>query len=287
MTTINLSGPWQLTSADETHRTEMPIPGDVHTALKTAGIIPDPYFGRNENDVQWVANADWTIERRFTLDDPAGSWYLDITYLDTVATVFVNDVPVLQADNCFRRHRPDASKALKAGENTIRILFHSSIAEGAARQARQPFYIPYSTTNSPISNEHIITSQRHEAGAVDLIVTATLYTEGQGVLPVFLSLGEERVRLDCGARAGEFTVTHVFPIEELEFLWPSGSGKQALYQLTVEHPTETITRQIGIGTAAASALRPPRRRTRHRNSASTISISARLQAEVSIKGGTP
>ncbi|CAN7344752.1 beta-mannosidase [Neorhizobium tomejilense] len=287
MTTIDLSGPWQLASADGTHRTQMPIPGDVHTALKTAGIIPDPYFGRNENDVQWVANADWTIERRFALDDPTGSWYLDITYLDTVATVFVNGVPVLQADNCFRRYRPDVSKALKAGENTIRILFHSSIAEGAERQARQPFYIPYSTTNSPIPNgnmlrkpqchfgwdwnvalaplglygeialkrletariEHIVTSQRHEAGAVDLIVTVTLYAERQGVLPVFLSLGEERVRLDCGVRAGEIAVTHVFHIEEPEFWWPSGSGEQALYQLTVGTPTEAITRQIGIRTA--------------------------------------
>jgi beta-mannosidase len=265
----------------------MPIPGDVHTALKTTGIIPDPYFGRNENDVQWVANADWTIERRFALDDPTGSWYLDITYLDTIATVFVNDVPVLQADNCFRRYRPDVSKALKAGENTIRILFHSSIAEGAERQARQPFYIPYSTANSPIPNgnmlrkpqchfgwdwnvalaplglygeialkrletariEHIVTSQRHEAGAVDLIVTVTLYAEGQGVLPVFLSLGEERVRLDCGVRAGEIAVTHVFHIEEPEFWWPSGSGEQALYHLTVGTPTEAITRQIGIRTA--------------------------------------
>ncbi|WP_105415971.1 glycoside hydrolase family 2 protein [Neorhizobium sp. T25_27] len=287
MVDIDLSGPWQLASADGTHRTQMPIPGDVHTALKTTGIIPDPYFGRNENDVQWVANADWTIERRFALDDPTGSWYLDITYLDTVATVFVNGVPVLQADNCFRRYRPDVSKALKAGENTIRILFHSSIAEGAERQARQPFYIPYSTTNSPIPNgnmlrkpqchfgwdwnvalaplglygeialkrletariEHIVTSQRHEAGAVDLIVTVTLYAEGQGVLPVFLSLGEERVRLDCGVRAGEIAVTHVFHIEEPEFWWPSGSGEQALYHLTVGTPTEAITRQIGIRTA--------------------------------------
>jgi beta-mannosidase len=287
MTTIDLSGPWQLASADGTHRTQMPIPGDVHTALKTAGIIADPYFGRNENDVQWIANADWTIERRFTLDEPAGSWYLDITYLDTIATVFVNDVPVLQADNCFRRYRPDVSKALKAGENTIRILFHSSIAEGAERQARQPFYIPYSTTNSPIPNgnmlrkpqchfgwdwnvalaplglygeialkrletariEHVVTSQRHEAGAVDLIVTVTLYAEGQGVLPVFLSLGEERVRLDCGVRGGEIAVTHVFHIEEPDFWWPSGSGEQALYQLTVGTPTEAITRQIGIRTA--------------------------------------
>lgn len=283
---IDLSGPWQLASADGTHRTGMPIPGDIHTALKTAGIIPDPYFGRNENDVQWVANADWTIERRFTLDDPAGSWYLDITDLDTVATVFVNDIPVLQADNCFRRYRPDVSKALKAGENTIRIFFRSNIAEAAERQVRQPFYIPYSTNNSPIPNgnmlrkpqchfgwdwnialaplglygeialkkletariEHVITRQRHEAGEVDLIVTVKLYAEGQGVLPVFFSLGEERVRLDCGVRAGETVVSHVFHVENPKLWWPSGSGEQALYDLKVGTPTESVTRRIGLRT---------------------------------------
>lgn len=286
MITIDLSGSWQLASADGTHRTQMPIPGDVHTALKIAGIIPDPYFGRNENDVQWVANEDWTVERRFTLDDAAGSWYLDITYLDTVATVFVNDIPVLQADNCFRRYRPDVSKALRAGENTVRILLRSSIAEAAERQARQPFYIPYSTTNSPIPNgnmlrkpqchfgwdwniaiaplglygeialkkletariEHIVTSQRHEAGEVDLVVTVTLHAKGQGVLPVFFSFGDERVRLDCGVRAGETTVTHLFHIDDPKLWWPSGSGEQALYELTVGTPTEAITRQIGLRT---------------------------------------
>ncbi|CAN7334120.1 beta-mannosidase [Neorhizobium sp. LjRoot104] len=286
MTTFNLSGPWQLASADGRHRTGMPVPGDVHTALKTAGIIPDPYFGRNENDVQWVANTDWVVERQFTLDDPAGSWYLDITYLDTVATAFVNDIPVLQADNCFRRYRPDVSKALKSGENTIRILFRSSIAEAAERQARQPFYIPYSTGNSPIPNgnmlrkpqchfgwdwnialapiglygeislkkleaariEHVVTSQRHEAGEVDLIVTVTLFAEGQGVLPVFFSFGDERVRLDCGVRAGETVISHVFHVENPKLWWPSGSGEQALYELKVGTPTESVTRKIGLRT---------------------------------------
>ncbi|SMF70038.1 beta-mannosidase [Xaviernesmea oryzae] len=284
MTSIDLSGTWQLTSLNGTHCTEIPIPGDVHSALKSAGIIPDPYFGRNENEVQWVAREDWTVERQFTLDDPDGSWYLDITYLDTVATVFVNGVAVLEADNCFRRYRPDVSKALKPGRNTIRILFRSSITAGGERQARQPFYIPYSTANCPIPNgnmlrkpqchfgwdwnialaplglygeialkkletariEHVVTSQRHDGGAVDLHVTVTFHAEEPGILPVHLSFGGERVRLDCGVGPGETVITHVFHIEEPKLWWPAGSGDQTLYRLEVDIPSETIVRQVGL-----------------------------------------
>jgi beta-mannosidase len=283
---IDLAGQWELLSSDRFHAAAMPIPGDVHTALKVAGIIPDPYFGRNEDDVQWVAHQDWQIERSFNVDEPDGSWYLDITYLDTVAIVFVNDVPVLSADNCFRRYRPDVSQALKQGENIIRILFHSSIAAGAAKQARQPFYIPYSK-NCPIPDgnmlrkpqchfgwdwnlavaplglygeitlkrldaarvEHVVTEQRHHGdGSVDLTVAITLLAEGQGVVPIHLALGDERLRLDCGMRPGENVITHVFHVENPKLWWPAGSGEQALYMLTVETPSETIMRQIGLRT---------------------------------------
>src|SRR6266702_2881255 len=102
---IDLAGAWRLSSPGSDHDASMAVPGDVHSALFAAELIPDPYFGRNEELVQWVAQRDWVLERSFTLDDPDGDWYLDIDYLDTVATVFVNDRSVLEADNCFRRYR--------------------------------------------------------------------------------------------------------------------------------------------------------------------------------------
>ena len=68
----------------------MPVPGDVHSALFEAGIIPDPYHGKNEEVVQWVAHRDWMLERSFTVPDSAGTWYLDLDYVDTIAEVFVN-----------------------------------------------------------------------------------------------------------------------------------------------------------------------------------------------------
>ena len=286
MTSLDLAGNWRLSSLDEQIVALMPVPGDVHTALKNAGVIPDPYVGRNELDLRWVAEQDWQIEQDFELSDIDGDWYLDVTDLDTVATIEINGKIVLQADNCFRRYRPDVSGVLRQGDNRIRILFHSSIREGEDRQARQPFYVPYHEGNSPIANgnmlrkpqchfgwdwnialaplglygtialrkleaariEHVTTQQSHGEDGVDVTVTVTLFAKAMGATPLILSFGEEEVRLDVGVRPGETTVSHVFHVDAPRLWWPAGSGEQALYRLSVETASETVTRSIGLRT---------------------------------------
>ncbi|TCR83992.1 glycoside hydrolase family 2 protein [Rhizobium sp. BK376] len=284
---VDLAGSWQLTSPESDHSASMAVPGDVHSALHAAELIPDPYFGRNEEVVQWVAKQDWMVTRSFSLDDISGDWYLDIDYLDTVATVSINGAVVLEGNNCFQRYRPDVSKALKVGENTIRIVLHSSVRVGAELQTKQPFYIPYNPGNSPIPDgnmlrkpqchfgwdwniaiaplglygtialkkletariDHIATRQFHnEDGTVDLTVTTSLFAKAQGIAQLYFVLDDERVRLDVGVHAGETPVTHVFHIEKPRLWWPAGSGEQALYTLSVELPSQTETRQIGLRT---------------------------------------
>ncbi|WFU89377.1 glycoside hydrolase family 2 protein [Rhizobium sp. CC1099] len=284
---IDLSGSWQLASAEGEVTTSITLPGDLHTALHAAELIPDPYFGRNEEQVQWVAHRDWVLERSFQLDDAEGDWYLDIDYLDTVASVFINGFVVLAADNCFRRYRPGVSSMLKGGENTIRVVLHSSIAAGAERQGRQPFYVPYHPGNSPIANgnmlrkpqchfgwdwniaiaplglygtialkkletariEHVTTRQTHSLdGSVELQVTAMLFAKDPGIVPVHFALDGERIRLDVGVNAGETVVNHIFYVEKPRLWWPSGSGEQALYALTVDLPSDVVTKQIGLRT---------------------------------------
>jgi beta-mannosidase len=286
---LDLSGDWLLASSDNSYALTIAIPGDVHSALQAGGVIADPYFGRNEDDVQWVAHKDWVLERTFDIDaaDLAGFWYLDIESLDTIASVYVNDELVLEAKNCFLRYRPAVSSLLKAGQNRLRIVIHSAIAAGAQAQAAQPFYIPYSTGNCPIPNgnmlrkpqchfgwdwniavaplglygsialkkisaariEHVTTRQVPQpGGAVDLQVTVTLFAEEPGVIGIEFSLDGQREHLDCAVNAGGTQVTHVFTVENPKLWWPAGSGAQALSELTVSFPGETVTRQIGFRT---------------------------------------
>jgi beta-mannosidase len=133
------------------------VPGDVHSALIKAGVIPDPYIGKNELLCRWVADEEWVATREFTLaevDD--GPYCLDIDYLDTVATVKLNDFEVLKAENCFRRYQPYVKKALKAGVNIIEVTLHSNTKAANEKQAAQPFYIPYSVSNNPIPNGNML-----------------------------------------------------------------------------------------------------------------------------------
>ncbi len=283
---VDLSGEWHV-SSEGFPAVDMTIPGDVHSALEGAGLIPDPYYGRNEYKLRHLAEKDWVLTRSFEMGDNAGSegWYLDIDYLDTVATVSINDVVVLHAQNVFRRYRPDVGHVLKSGRNQIRIVIHSSVTEGARRQALQPFYVPRQEANSPIANgnllrkaqcdfgwdwnialaplglygtvalkrmepariEHVEARQtHHDDGAVDLTVTVTLHAFEPGVVPLYLTFDGERERLDCSVGEGLTKVTQVYRIERPKLWWPAGSGEQALYDLSVETTRERVSRKIGI-----------------------------------------
>jgi beta-mannosidase len=290
---IDLSGVWALGSHDQragvNQREDLTIalPGDVHSALQAQAVIPDPYFGRNEADVQWVAHRDWVLTRDFQLDDAAGHWYLDLDFVDTVATVRINGSVVLEADNCFRRYRPDVSKALKAGDNRIEVTLHSPVAEGKKVYDRLPFEVPWLAMNCPIPYgnmlrkpqchfgwdwnialapsglygtialrkldpariEHVTTRQVHNKdGSVELYVTAILHAVEQAIVPVHFDLDGDTVRLECAVYPGETTLRHVFVIEKPKLWWPAGSGAQSLYQLSVETSGHRVTRQIGLRT---------------------------------------
>jgi beta-mannosidase len=155
--TINLAGTWQLHNAARNITVDYPVPGDVHSALIAAGQIPHPYKGTDELAVRWVADEEWVATREFTLEKIGqGEYYLDIDYLDTVATLKVNGVDIGLCDNCFRTYRIEISQNLIVGLNVIEVLLHSNTKAANEKQAEQPFYIPYSTSNNPIPNGNML-----------------------------------------------------------------------------------------------------------------------------------
>lgn len=274
--TVDLAGLWRLTDDSGDHTCDMPIPGDNITALHAGGLIPDPYWGRNEYDLRWIADRDWTIRRKFTLTDKNVD--LVVSGLDTVCTVTVNAARVGTTDNAFRTYRMDLSDAAVSGENEITITFHSSTREATKRQAAQPFYIPYQEGNNPIPDVNMLRkpqcdygwdwniaiapfgllggihieptaqpridrleiAQTHGDGTVTLDVTAHLIdARGQDVTIKFAGM-EQSFTTQTDHPSVRFTVNNP------RLWWPAGHGEQPLYDLTVTCAADTTTRKIGL-----------------------------------------
>src|ERR1035437_7498711 len=94
------------------------VPGVVQTDLLHAGLIPDPFFGDNEKQLQWIGLTDWEYRTEFSVDAATlQRKHIDLVFdgLDTCADVTLNGHALLHADNMFRTWRAEAKPLLKPG----------------------------------------------------------------------------------------------------------------------------------------------------------------------------
>ena len=164
---LALEGDWRLRDAAGKVDGVMPVPGDVHSALLAAGLIPDPYHADNEEAVQWVGEAEWTLER--TVDVPpallaAPSVYLHADTLDTLCDVTVNGHAAGTAGSRFRRHRWEVRPFLQPGANIVTLRFHSAPAAMRARAAALPYPVPCSTHGPKIPHWNLLRKPMCHAG---------------------------------------------------------------------------------------------------------------------------
>ncbi len=273
---LDLAGQWALVDDTGAWRCDMAVPGDGISALHAAGLIPDPYFGRNEYGLRWIAERDWVISRRFTV--ARVDLRLVISMLDTVAEVFVNGTSVLQADTMFRSHSADLSGALRVGENEISIRFASPVRVAAERQAAMPFYIPYSTSNCPIPSGNMlrkpacdfgwdwnialapfgvygvvrlgplgrpeicnpVITQHHEPGRVTVSITGQTLEIADGPVTVSVAGATAQGKAHAGLIAASVVINNP------DLWWPAGQGAQVLHDLVITVGGQTITRRIGF-----------------------------------------
>lgn len=123
-----LSGDWQFRQVGAVAWSAGCVPGCVHTDLMALGELQDPYYGRNEKDVQWVGEKDWEYRRVFSVSaETLAQTHCELVMegVDTYADVFVNGQRVLVCDNAFRTWRTDIKSYLAEGENEIKVCFSS------------------------------------------------------------------------------------------------------------------------------------------------------------------
>lgn len=122
------------TSASDLDWMPAQVPGHVHLDLQRAGVIDDPFYRLNERGVAWVDETDWVYETTFTTQEVPACAYLRFNGLDTIADILLNGENLGQTDNMFIAHEFAVGGRLRAGENTLRVVFSSALRVGRERQ---------------------------------------------------------------------------------------------------------------------------------------------------------
>ncbi|HEX8685393.1 MAG TPA: glycoside hydrolase family 2 TIM barrel-domain containing protein, partial [Pyrinomonadaceae bacterium] len=154
---LRLDGGWTFREAGKGEWRRASVPGSVHTDLLADGAIEDPFYRDNERKLQWIGKTDW--EYRTTFDvSPAlmrrRRHELVFEGLDTYATVFLNERRVLEADNMFRTWRVGVTGALRAGANTLRVVFRSPINEVLPRMKSLGYELPAANDQGEKTSPH-------------------------------------------------------------------------------------------------------------------------------------
>ncbi|MEE1756432.1 glycoside hydrolase family 2 protein [Streptomyces sp. SP18CS02] len=257
------------------------VPGCVHTDLLAAGVIPDPYIGLGEKEVDWVGRRAWTYLADVSHD--SGHERTDLVFdgLDTAARISLAGEEVGVTRNMHRSYRFDITG--RTGE--LEVRFASAYDEAEAVRAitgSRPNVYPEPSQYirkmacsfgwdwgptlvtagiwRPVRLEHWSTAR--------LASVRPLVTVDEGTGRVEVRLRAERTPRGQGRRLvarasvagvsaevafeGEEAVLHL-DVERPLLWWPRGYGGQQLYDLGVELRDENGTldaweRRIGFRT---------------------------------------
>ncbi|MEU6354246.1 glycoside hydrolase family 2 protein [Streptomyces sp. NPDC047072] len=258
------------------------VPGCVHTDLLAAGVIPDPFLGRNETEVAWVGRRDWTYERELPPGDGHfGDEQTDLVFdgLDTVAEILLDGQLLGRTRNMHRSYRFDVTGL--SGRLAVRFLSAYAEAEavrGTLGERPAAYAEPYQYVRKMACSfgwdwgPTLVTAGIWRPVRLERWSTARLarvrplVTVEEGVGRVELAVEVERARVEApltleatvdGQRVrasvdgSEGIVRLEVPSPRL--WWPRGYGEQPLYEveLTLLHedrPLDVWRRRVGFRT---------------------------------------
>lgn len=147
---LSLNNGWEFSQMNKDEWYPAEVPGSVQHDLVRHNILPDPFYGTNEEKIQWVEDENWDYRKSFTVTAEQLSHdeaLLIFEGLDTHADVFLNGARILRSENMFIGHKIPVKQLLKVGDNHLYIRFYSPIQ--TMMPARETFGYDY-----PAGNDH-------------------------------------------------------------------------------------------------------------------------------------
>lgn len=143
---------WTFCQVGDTLWSDAKVPGTVHQDLLNHNRIPNPFYGMNEQAVQWVENEDWMYRTSFVVDEHQlgrDAAVLEMDGLDTYADVFLNGALILRSDNMFVGYKVQVKPVLRKGVNRLLVRFRSPVKEVLPQLQTNGFDYPASNDHSP------------------------------------------------------------------------------------------------------------------------------------------
>ncbi|MGW2341207.1 glycoside hydrolase family 2 protein [Streptomyces sp. NPDC001661] len=258
------------------------VPGCVHTDLLAAGLIPDPFLGTNEHEVEWVGRRSWTYEIPLPATQSAHE-RTDLVFdgIDTAARITLDGKPLARTRNMHRSYRFDVTG--RSGE--LRVEFASAYEEAqSVRELTGERPNVYPAPSQYIRKmacsfgwdwgPTVVTAGLWRPVRVERWSTARL-AQVRPLVTVDESTGRVELRVEvertghgagrpltarasvAGVEAQESvegdTATLVLDVPDVRLWWPRGYGEQPLYnvELTLLDDTEeldTWQRRVGFRT---------------------------------------
>ncbi len=113
------------------------VPGDVHTALHTAGAIPDPVVDDNERVVSWIGHTDWEYITTLPAINRPDAERIELVFsgVDTLAEAFVDDDSRARSRNMHRTWRAEVPE-LRRGRADLRVVLQAPVPAGERERDR-------------------------------------------------------------------------------------------------------------------------------------------------------
>ena len=119
--------------------------GSIQEKLIETGELPNPFFGENEKEFQWVEEHVWKFRSTFYLSDKelsAESLFLNFPNIDTYGEVTINETILGSTSNFFIPHNFEIKDVAKPGNNTVYVTITPPVLYHKSRYETENFHYP-------------------------------------------------------------------------------------------------------------------------------------------------
>ncbi len=250
------------------------VPGDVYTDLWKAGVIDDPYFGRNSVKAQWVQLYEWWYSYQFQVKEPIDNQVVDLVFegVDYSCEVWLNGHYLGKHEGMFSKFSFNVNEYLRIhkwdylkAQNMLMVKIDPAPQVNALVAGKKtPWFGDYWRDVAPMGiwrpvkmirsgkvrfNDVYANNTINKDGSADVKLELTVEnTSSETKEMTFVASleghnfesEEINVEFDKTISPGLHKVKHNIHIEETKLWWPWDLGDPNLYKMRISLKQNSI-----------------------------------------------